>query len=84
MKRTTWVKGVVGAVVLAAARGAVAAEGTALGGGMGLLTIAFLVVAAVIVVGQVIPAALMFGAMVKGLFAARGEREPAEKVNDLG
>ncbi len=80
MKRNAWVTGVVGAGAWLAAHGAAAGE-AAPGSGMGLLTIAFLVVAAVIVVGQVIPAVLMFGSMLAGLFtAARQEKEPVNKA----
>ena len=67
---------------LVAARWSVAAEAGALGEGMGVLTIIFLGLAALVVFAQVIPAVFMFGTMLVELFSPKRSKARREKKAD--
>ena len=65
-----------------AAQRVLAAEGAAIGEGMGALTVVFLVLVAFVVVGQVIPAVVMFGSMLVGLFSPKRAKVAKEAEAD--
>ena len=65
-----------------AAQRVLAAEGAVIGEGMGALTVVFLVLVAFVVVGQVIPAVVMFGSMLVGLFSPKRAEASKEAEAD--
>ena len=73
------------AVVVAmatAAQWSAAAEGAAIGEGMGVLTIAFLALGAIVILAQVIPAMVIFGSMLVELFSPKRAKTRNEKKVD--
>jgi len=71
-----------GVATVTAAQWSAAAEDAAVGEGMGVLTIVFLSLAAVVIFAQVIPAILMFGAMLVELFSPKRAKARREKKAD--
>ena len=80
IRRTT--TAAAGVAMATAAQWSAAAEGAAIGEGMGVLTIAFLALGAIVILAQVIPAMVMFGSMLVELLAPKRAKTRSEKKVD--